>query len=130
MIDYGVKAPSEQIILDNLVAAKLGAVTDDGFMPTPGVSYVFLGQITKTEAVFDGEELVTPAVLTEDVHADLRFDGPDETALVNALKARTTIAGRQQPDADGAPVTEGRADGFQIYPHAALASPAHEFWGE
>lgn len=129
MIDYGVKAPSEQIILDNLVAAKLGVIGEDGFRPADGVSYVFLGRLVKEPAVLDGETVVTPAVMTEDVHADLRFAGAEEANHEKALKARTVIALKADP-VDGAPAIEGRDDGFKIYPHALLKTPSHRYWGE
>lgn len=119
MSDYGVKAPTEQIIIDNLVAAGLGSIEEDGFTAAPGVAYVYLGQLAKEE----GE----PPILTEDVHADLRIYGPSEVALVMSLKSRTKVALKSDP-VDGAPVSEGRADGFKIYPHAALKTPSHRFW--
>lgn len=127
MIDYGVKAPTEQIILDNLVAAKLGSI-GDGFEPADGVSLVMLVRIVKTEAVMDGEKVVTPAVLTEDVHADLRFAGADADKLEQRLKDHTRVAYKADP-VDGAPATKGLADGFRIYPHGLLKSPSHMFWG-
>ncbi len=99
MIDYGVKAPTEQVILDNLAAAKIGSMVDGedlvpAFQPAPGVSYVFLGRIRKIPPTYakDGETIITEAIFTDDVHADLRFDGPDAAVLVARLKRRTTIA--------------------------------------
>lgn len=128
MIDYGVKAPTEQVIIDNLVAAKLGTITEDGFRPADGVSYVFLGHLVKEPAILDGETVVTEAVMTADVHADLRFAGAEEAKLEQRLKDHTRVAYRSDPE-DGAPATKGTADGFKIFPHNLLKTPSHTYWG-
>ncbi len=123
MIDLGLKAPSLEIIVANLLAAGVMQEALDGPQPVAGVGFDFIGQIVRTPTVLEGAEEVAPAVLTSDVHANLRLYGDDADALFARLKDRTLIALKADPD-DEAPVAEGRADGFKWFMLDQLETPA------
>lgn len=124
MIDIGLKAPSLEIITMNLLAVGVMHEVLGIQYPSEGVGFDFIGQIVKTPAVL-GEDMqeITPAVLTSDVHANLRLYGDDAQALFAKINARTLVSLKADPT-DHAPVAEGREDGFKWFLLEELETPA------
>lgn len=125
MIDIGLKAPTIDVMYSNLVS--VGAMVynkdEDTYTTSNGVGFDFIGYITKTPAVVENDVEVSPAVLTADVHANLRLYGEDAEEILAKIKNRTKIALKDDPQ-DGAPVAEGREDGFKWFMLDQLATPS------
>ncbi len=127
-IDYGCKAPSRDLIEEKLGLAGLAWLSEDGdWIFVGGVTFDFIGPIAKSEATYDDEGgVIAEAVMTSDVHANLRFSGHDAAAHEAKLKSVTRVA--YKADSEGAPATEGTVDGFKIYPLDRLSTPLR-VWG-
>lgn len=131
MIDYGIRAPDRQTALDYLL--KRGILleqTDEGLRFAPGVAYDEhpISIVLKPAVLDKNGDIVTPAVLDQNYHANLRF--VDDSWVAELDKGGTTRQTLAVTKADvqevqkTKPVPNRTVDSVTIYNLRDIATPS------